>query len=127
MNDFYAEENRIYYKRNILPANIVCDILNDLEKNSFKPSQYIDFIEYECEYCHRKENGHNGSWNQTPYLFFCSGKCHKLYLEKEAADKEELNYCPVCGKNKLAYSGRADSYWCYECQMWYEWNDLYWE
>ena len=128
MNDFYAKNGKVCYENNALSPVLICNILNNYEENySIKPSHWLDFTEHECEHCHRKEKGHNGSWIQTPYLFFCSKRCHSLYLEKEAADKEELNYCPICGKNKLAYSGMTDSYWCYECEQWYKWDDLYWE
>lgn len=40
--------------------------------------------------------------------------------EKEAADKNELDYCPVCGQNKMVYVGKADSYWCYGCEYWHD-------
>ena len=44
--------------------------------------------------------------------------------EKEAADKNELDYCPVCQQNKMVYVGRADSYWCYGCEQWHNYDDL---
>lgn len=34
---------------------------------------------YECEQCGVSEHEDIGSWNQTPYKFFCSVLCHELW------------------------------------------------
>jgi hypothetical protein len=129
MKKFFVKNDKIYYddtEQNLghrLPNDVICDILNTLEQYwqvGIKPSNCIDFTKYECEQCKREEYGHTGSWNQEPYLFFCSTKCHNHWSDKRAADNNELDCCPICNQNKMIYDGKADGYWCYGCEQWYE-------
>jgi len=122
-NKFSVKNKDIFYEDKKIPQKIICDILNTCEQCyslKVKPSECLDFTEYECEYCHRKQYSHTGLWSSNPYLFFCSIKCHNIWQEKQMADRNELSHCPICGLNKMTYVGRADCYFCYGCEKWYE-------
>ena len=128
MDKFFVENGKIYYedKQNgAISLDTVCNILNILEEyEKIKPKDCIDFNKYVCENCGKEEFGHSGSWSQDPYLFFCSKRCQMLKQEQEDADNNKLDYCPVCQKNKMVYVGRADSYWCYGCEQWYNYDEM---
>lgn len=130
-NKFSVKNNSIYYEEDKkIPLIVICNILNHLENSDHYfyqdqiPSNHLNFDKIECECCHRKEYGHSGSWNQDPYLFFCSIKCHNVWLEKRMADNNELDGCPFCNQNKLTYVGRADAYFCYGCERWYNPDEI---
>lgn len=62
-----------------------------------------NYVNYACRICGKMEHEENGSWNQHPYLFFCSLKCH---LEWESKRKPH---------EKLGNVGRA---FCYIFDAW---------
>lgn len=39
---------------------------------------------FKCQYCGKDEREDIGSWNQTPYLFFCSEECHEKFDTKDS-------------------------------------------
>jgi endogenous inhibitor of DNA gyrase (YacG/DUF329 family) len=125
MAEFTCDREKIYCDERKVPLQVICNILNFLETKNWygsdsKPSNNIDFTKYKCECCGKEEYGHSGSWNQDPYLFFCSIKCHNIWDEKRMADNNELDPCPICELNKMTYVGRANSYFCYGCGKWYD-------
>jgi hypothetical protein len=121
---FTVQRDNIYFEDKKLPLKVICGILNYLETHYFSqdqvPSNHIDFTKYKCEMCKREEYGHSGSWNQDPYLFFCSIRCHNHWNDNKRAENNELDCCPICNQNKMIYDGKADGYWCYGCEQWYE-------
>ena len=128
MAEFTYNREKIYYNGKELSPKVICQILNYLEREywacELKPSNHIDFTKYKCECCGKEEYGHSGSWNQDPYLFFCSIKCHNIWDEKRMADNNELDYCPSCKQNKMVYIGKVDSYFCYGCNQYYNYDEL---
>lgn len=125
MNKFFVKNNNICYEDIKIPQNVICNLLNFFENTyigqaELKPSNHLDFTKYICECCKKEEYGYSGLWNQDPYLFFCSIKCHNIWQEKRMADNNELDYCPICEQDKMVYVGRADSYFCYGCEKWYD-------
>lgn len=90
MSKFFQKNGKIYYDDTEqglgyqLSNTALCHILNSCDDHiCIRPKDCIDFNKYKCELCGKKQIGHNGSWNQNPYIFFCSKKCHKMWILKK--------------------------------------------
>jgi len=44
-------------------------------------------MNFKCELCGKSEDEDIGSWNQTPYTFFCSERCHTNYIIKKVSNQ----------------------------------------
>jgi hypothetical protein len=50
-----------------------------------------DFREYICQNCGKSKDEHVGSWERSPYMFFCSIECHDKKLD-ELYGKKQSNF-----------------------------------